>query len=101
MDARRTRPQPAHLIRVDLHAHTAASGDCRVAPWALAGESSRLGLSPIFVTDHNTLRGVTELQAGGARVAAGEEILTTNGELIGRFLTDEVPGGHEPDHVVG
>jgi len=88
------------LIRVDLHAHTSASGDCRVAPSALAADSTLLGLSPIFVTDHNTVRGAKELDAAGVRVVMGEEILTTEGELIGLFLSEEIPGGLAPAEAV-
>ncbi len=88
------------MIRVDLHAHTAASSDCRVAPSALAAESMRLGLSPIFVTDHNTIRGARELRAAGVRVVTGEEILTTEGELIGLFLTKQIPRGFRPAEAV-
>jgi predicted metal-dependent phosphoesterase TrpH len=52
-----------------------------------------LGLSPIFVTDHDTIAGALELREAGVKVVIGEEIMTTDGELIGLFLGEEIPAG--------
>jgi predicted metal-dependent phosphoesterase TrpH len=50
-----------------------------------------LGLSPVFLTDHDTIDGALKLRAAGVRVVVGEEIATTEGELIGLFLTERIP----------
>jgi predicted metal-dependent phosphoesterase TrpH len=52
-----------------------------------------LGLSPVFLTDHDTIDGALKLRAAAVRVVVGEEIATTEGELIGLFLTERVPAG--------
>ena len=50
------------------------------------------GLTGIAVTDHNTLRGALELAARAPfPVIVAEEIRTQEGEIIGYFLTEEIP----------
>jgi predicted metal-dependent phosphoesterase TrpH len=54
----------------------------------------RLGLGPIFLTDHNTISGALELRVAITDlVIAGEEIMTADGELIGLFLSESVEPG--------
>jgi predicted metal-dependent phosphoesterase TrpH len=84
------------LIRVDLHLHSSASPDCRSEPERVAARCRRLGLSPVFLTDHDTIAGAAQLRAGRERVVAGEEVMTTEGELIGLFLERPVQSGLTP-----
>jgi predicted metal-dependent phosphoesterase TrpH len=82
------------LIRVDLHVHSSASADCKTEPKLLAEHCQRLGLAPIFVTDHDTMIAAVRLQvARPERVVMGEEITTAEGELIGLFLQRKVAVG--------
>ena len=75
------------MIRFDLHVHSSASPDCRSEPERVASRCRRLGLSPVFLTDHDTIEGAARLRATGReRVVLGEEIMTEEGELIGLFL---------------
>jgi predicted metal-dependent phosphoesterase TrpH len=83
------------LVRVDLHVHSSASFDCPVDPVQVAARCRRLGLSPLFLTDHDTVAGALRLSAS-ERVVVGEEVTTTAGELIGLFLKEEVPAGLTP-----
>ena len=83
------------MIRVDLHVHSSASFDCTVEPEQVAAGCRRLGLSPLFLTDHNSIAGALRLQSA-ERVVVGEEVMTTAGELIGFFLTEQVPAGLPP-----
>ncbi|MBN1152351.1 MAG: PHP domain-containing protein [Dehalococcoidia bacterium] len=49
------------------------------------------------VTDHNTIAGALRLRDSGAiRVIVGEEISTSDGELLGLFLTEPIPRGLSP-----
>jgi predicted metal-dependent phosphoesterase TrpH len=80
------------LIRVDLHVHSSASFDCKVEPERVAARCHRLGLAPLFLTDHDSIEGAIRLQAK-ERVVVGEEVMTTSGELIGLFLQELVPAG--------
>jgi predicted metal-dependent phosphoesterase TrpH len=82
------------LIRVDLHVHTSASFDSKIEPEQLAGRTRQLGLDPIFITDHDTTLAAMRLQvASRRRVVVGEEITTTDGELMGLFLQRRIPPG--------
>ena len=82
------------LIRVDLHVHSSASFDSKSEPELIADRSRRLGLDPLFITDHDTTVGARRLQvAVSQRVVVGEEITTTDGELIGLFLQKGIPAG--------
>jgi predicted metal-dependent phosphoesterase TrpH len=80
------------MVRVDLHVHTSASFDCQVEPWRVLRRCERLGLRPVFVTDHDTIAGAEDLMARRPRaVVTGQEILTEEGQLVGLFLLEAVP----------
>lgn len=82
------------MIRVDLHVHSSASFDSKSEPERVADRSRRLGLDPIFLTDHDTTAAALRLQAASRhRVVVGEEITTTDGELIGLFLQRGIRAG--------
>jgi predicted metal-dependent phosphoesterase TrpH len=75
--------------------HSSASFDCSVEPERVAATCRRLGLAPVFLTDHDSIEGALRLRAT-ERVVVGQEIMTTAGELIGLFLNEQVPGGLSP-----
>ena len=76
---------------MDLHLHSSASFDCRVPPLEVARRCGHKGLFPIFLTDHDGIDGARSLIEAGTAAIVGEEILTTEGELIGLFLKEPVP----------
>ena len=90
-------PLAEGLVRVDLHSHTMWSGDSTTTPEELEEAVAASGLDVLCVTDHNSIRGATEL-AGRlpCRVVVGEELRTHAGEIIGLFLTERVPVGTPP-----
>lgn len=81
------------LLRVDCHLHTALSGDAVTTIDELAERVEQERLDVVFITDHNvTAAAVQAAERGiGARVIVGEEIRTTDGDIIGLFLTERVP----------
>jgi predicted metal-dependent phosphoesterase TrpH len=85
-------------ILCDLHMHTSWSHDCTVDPADLVMYAEAIGLGAIAVTDHNVFGGALET-AELARghdfvVIPGEEVKTDGqGEVIGLFLQEEIPGG--------
>jgi predicted metal-dependent phosphoesterase TrpH len=82
------------LIRVDLHVHSSASFDSKSDPELVAERSWRLGLEPVFLTDHDTTVAAVRLQVlSRRRIVVGEEITTTDGELIGLFLQRRIRAG--------
>ncbi len=85
-------------ILVDLHMHTRWSHDCSIEPDELIDHAAGIGLGAIAVTDHNVFGGALQT-AELARdrhliVIPGEEMKTDGqGEVIGLFLTAEIPRG--------
>lgn len=78
--------------RADLHVHTTAS-DGEFTPSQVAALARQAGVAAVAVTDHDTLSGVAEAQAGATPeldVIAGVEISTShNGRefhLLGYFV---------------
>jgi predicted metal-dependent phosphoesterase TrpH len=88
------------IVRFDLHLHSSASFDCRVPPLEVAARCRQLGLSPIFLTDHDVVDGARSLIEAGEPAILGQEILTTEGELIGLFLKEAVPKRLSPEETV-
>jgi predicted metal-dependent phosphoesterase TrpH len=85
-------------IVCDLHMHTSWSHDCAVDPADLIMHVEAIGLGSIAVTDHNVFGGALETAALAREheliVIPGEEIKTDEqGEIIGLFLREEIPGG--------
>ena len=62
-------------------------------PGDVAKHAFKLGLSPLFVTDHDTIEGALRLKANGWSVVVGQEISTADGDVIGLFLESAVPAG--------
>jgi predicted metal-dependent phosphoesterase TrpH len=60
-----------------------------------------VGLSPIFLTDHEVIDGARSLVEAGEPVVIGQEILTAEGELIGLFLREPIPSRLSPAETVG
>lgn len=89
------------MIRVDLHLHTSASFDCDVPAEQVMHHGRRLGISPLALTDHDTLQAALEIQnRHPGRVIVGQEVATRRGELIGLFLNKQIPKNLEPDDAV-
>jgi histidinol phosphatase-like PHP family hydrolase len=85
-------------ILADLHLHTAWSHDCAVPTAELLAHAEEAGLGAIAITDHNAFGGAREaVELARGRdliVIPGEEIKTKGqGEVIGLFLSEEVPRG--------
>ena len=92
--------QESHLItvlRVEFHCHTVFSKDSLTSPEKLVAACARKGLDRVVVTDHNTILGARAAwNLDPQRVIIGEEIMTTQGELLAAYLTEGVPPGLSP-----
>jgi predicted metal-dependent phosphoesterase TrpH len=92
----------------DVHVHTKYSGLARLAflrfpesisePRDVVKAAKKSGLSVVCVTDHNSIRGGVLAQKSvfefpGVEVVIGEEISTSDGEVIGLFLNEDIPKG--------
>jgi hypothetical protein len=81
---------------VDLHCHTRASFDCLSAPGAVVKAAVERGLTHLAITDHDRIDGALEardLAPTGLTVIVGEEVKTTDGDLICLFLERAIPPG--------
>lgn len=85
-----------HIWKFDMHIHSTYSNDSENEPAAIVGSCERTGILPL-VCDHNTIAGsqvvsrdLREIMTGFPEVFA-EEVMTRQGEIIGLFLTDEIP----------
>ena len=89
-------------MRIDLHCHTRYSPDSLTTFEGLLRWMDRRGLDKVAITDHNTLAGALEFYARAPeRFLVGEEIKTTQGELLALFLTEEVPPGLSVQETIG
>lgn len=81
--------------RVDLHTHSTAS-DGSVSPTGLVDQARAAGLVAVALTDHDTVGGVAEARAAGARVGldviAGVELSAVEGDsevhILGLHLAE-------------
>lgn len=86
---------------VELHCHTYHSSDSLMLPEQILKVCDERGVDRVAITDHNTIAGALETAAlAPERVIIGEEILTTEGEILGHFMTEEIPEGLPPMEVV-
>jgi len=91
----------SHLLRVELHLHTDASADSLISPQKLIEHCKKSGIDRVAVTDHNSINGaLAAYSLAPDRVIVGEEIETTQGELLGYFVSEPVPAGLEPQEAI-
>lgn len=89
------------LTRAEFHCHTIWSKDSLLSPADLVAACRKKGIGQVVITDHNAIGGALQAKAlDPDLVVVGEEILTTRGELLAAFVTEEIPAGLEPDEVI-
>lgn len=89
------------MLRADLHVHTCYSPDSISSTDAIVERCLKIGIDCLAVTDHNSIRGALELRhAAPFTVIVGEEVLSSCGEIIGLFLTEEIPRRLTPEETV-
>lgn len=88
-------------MRVDLHLHSRYSHDSSTTLEALIARCRECRLDRIALTDHNTAEGALELaRIAPALAIVGEEVKTREGELIGLFITAEIPPWLPPEDAM-
>jgi hypothetical protein len=81
---------------IDLHCHTSASFDSLARPGDVARAAAARGLTHLVVTDHDRIDGALaarEAAPAGLTVIVGEEIRTSDGDLIAAYLERAVAPG--------
>jgi predicted metal-dependent phosphoesterase TrpH len=81
-------------MRFDLHAHTKYSPRCGyMEPKTIVKLARKRELDGIAITDHDTIKGsmkAREYADKSLEVIIGSEVMTSRGEVIGLFLSDEI-----------
>jgi predicted metal-dependent phosphoesterase TrpH len=88
---------------IDLHCHTSASFDSIAPPAAVGRAAAARGLTHLAITDHGTIDGALAARDAapeGLTILVGQEIRTTQGDLIGVFLERAIPGVLTPQDAV-
>jgi predicted metal-dependent phosphoesterase TrpH len=87
--------------RVEFHCHTYYSKDSLTRPAQLVQTCQMLGIDRVVVTDHNEIEGALRAQdLDPERVIVGEEIMTTQGELLAAFVRQRIPRGLSPSDAI-
>jgi predicted metal-dependent phosphoesterase TrpH len=87
--------------KVELHSHTEYSKDCLIQLEDVIRTCQGRGIDKIAITDHNTVEGALKLaQMAPDLIIVGEEIMTTQGEILAYFLTETVPAGLTPTETI-
>ena len=88
-------------VRVELHVHTRYSMDSQLDIIRLLDHCRKIGIDRIAITDHNAIEGAVKAsEIAPEMVIVGEEIKTTQGELLGYFMKEKIPAGLEPWEVI-
>ena len=89
------------MWRVEFHCHTDRSKDSLCRPQSLVDACRVKGIDRVVITDHNTIAGALAAKVLDAeRVIVGEEIMTTRGEILAAFVSEEVPAGLTPQETI-
>jgi predicted metal-dependent phosphoesterase TrpH len=89
------------MLRVEFHCHTNASKDSLTTPRDLVDTCRRKRIDRVVITDHNSIAGARLAQAlDPERVIVGEEIMTTKGEILAAFMTEEIPAKLSPQETI-
>jgi predicted metal-dependent phosphoesterase TrpH len=83
------------MIRIDLHTHSEASLDGGITPEQYAEILRNETLDVIAITDHDRIDFATGMQKalGSEFIIVGEEISTTEGDIIGLYLSEVIKPG--------
>ncbi len=93
-------------IKIDLHCHTEASWDSVTSIEKIPDRLVEQGIKVQAITDHNEVNGafrlkqLVEKEGYDLQIVIGEEVLTTEGEIIGLFLKEKINSGLTPEDTV-
>ena len=89
------------MIHIDLHCHTQYSIDSLMPTEVLIDRCVQRGISCLAVTEHNNIDGALAAQKiAPFKIIVGEEVRTSEGEIIGLFLNQGIPRGLSPEETI-
>ena len=87
--------------KTEFHCHTIYSKDSLLTPLQLVQTCRKKGIDRVITTDHNSIQGALEAQKlAPDLVIVGEEIMTTKGEIIAVYLSEEIPAMLTPQETI-
>jgi len=88
-------------LSIEFHCHTIYSIDSLTRPEDLVATCRRKGIDRVVVTDHNTIAGArAAYELDPELVILGEEIMTTRGEILAAFVSEEIPSKLTPQETI-
>jgi len=94
-------------MRIDLHCHSEASPDSSSPLEEIPDRCIEKGITVQAITDHNCIWGAQKLQESvldrgdtSLTIIVGEEISTSEGELVGLYLNKKIEAGLTPEETV-
>jgi predicted metal-dependent phosphoesterase TrpH len=88
------------LLKADLHLHSSYSADCASSPERILARCLQVGINCLAVADHGTIAGSVRMkEIAPFTVIISEEISTTSGDMIGYFLTKDIPNSISPEEA--
>ena len=89
------------MLKADLHTHTYFSPDSLTSPEKYVQTCVDRNINCVAVTDHGSIGGALAVEKlASFRVIIGEEVESSEGEIIGLFLQEEVPSGLSAEETV-
>ena len=89
------------MLTLEFHCHTNASKDSLTRPADLIRAARKKGIDSLIITDHNSTVGAVAAQKLDPElVIVGEEIMTTQGEILAAFVQEEIPAGLTPHETI-
>lgn len=87
--------------KIELHAHTIYSKDSLTRLENLPEICRKQGIDKLAITDHNRAAGaLNAYRLFPMLIIPGEEIMTTEGELLAWYIREEVPPGLTPEDTI-
>ncbi len=92
---------PNETWKVELHSHTHYSKDSLTSPEAFIDTCRKRGINRVAVTDHNTAEGALAMASlAPDLIIVGEEIMTTQGEILAFFMRETIPPKLSPAETI-
>lgn len=89
------------FLKADLHVHSRYSHDSTASLQSIVNRCIKTGIQCLALTDHNTAEGALILKGETPlRIIVGEEVKSTEGDIIGLFLQESIPRDLTPQQTV-
>ncbi len=89
------------FLRADLHVHTCFSHDSTAPLQSIVNRCIKTGINCLAITDHNTTEGALLLEEDSPiKIIVGEEVKSSEGDIIGLFLKETIPKDLTPEQTV-